>query len=133
MWGLEEAGGIPAVLNEIRNLLDLDVLTINGKTLKENIAGARNLNPDVIFPREKPLRPEGGIAVLRGSLAPGGAVIKQSAVSEKMMVHTGPARVFESEEPAREAVLANQIKPGEVVVIRYEGRKAAPACGKCSV
>ncbi len=126
LLGLEEAGGIPAVLNEIRDLLDLNVLTINGKTLGENISGARNLNPDVIYPREKPLRPEGGIAILRGSLAPGGAVIKQSAVSEKMMVHTGPARVFENEEPAREAVLANQIKPGEVVVIRYEGPKGGP-------
>jgi dihydroxy-acid dehydratase len=94
--------------------------------LGENIAGVENRNPDVIYPREKPLRKEGGIAVLRGSLAPGGAVIKQSAVSEKMMVHTGPARVFESEEPAREAVLANQIKPGEVVVIRYEGPKGGP-------
>ena len=114
------------MLNEIRDLLDLNVLTINGKTLRENISGARNLNPDVIYPREKPLRPEGGIAILRGSLAPGGAVIKQSAVSEKMMVHTGPARVFENEEPAREAVLANQIKPGEVVVIRYEGPKGGP-------
>jgi dihydroxy-acid dehydratase len=66
---LEEAGGIPAVLNEIRDLLDLNVLTINGKTLRENISGARNLNPDVIYPREKPLRAEGGIAILRGSLA----------------------------------------------------------------
>jgi dihydroxy-acid dehydratase len=126
LYGLEEAGGIPAVLNEIRDLLDLSALTINGKTLGENIAGAQNRNPEVIYPREKPLRPEGGIAILRGSLAPGGAVIKQSAVSEKMMVHTGPARVFETEEPAREAVLAGQIKPGEVVVIRYEGPKGGP-------
>ena len=112
LLGLEEAGGIPAVLNEIRDLLDLTALTINGKTLGENIAGAQSRNSDVIYPRQKPLRQEGGIAILRGTLAPGGAVIKQSAVSEKMMVHTGPARVFENEEPAREAVLANQIKPG---------------------
>jgi dihydroxy-acid dehydratase len=126
LLALEEAGGVPAVLNEIRDLLALDVLSVNGKTLRENIAGARNLNPEVIFPRHAPLRPEGGIAVLRGSLAPEGAVVKQSAVSEKMMVHTGPARVFESEEPAREAVLADRIKPGEVVVIRYEGPKGGP-------
>jgi dihydroxy-acid dehydratase len=126
LLGLEEAGGVPAVLNEIRDLLNLNSLTINGRTLGENIAGAQNRNPDVIYPRQKPLRQEGGIAILRGSLAPGGAVIKQSAVSEKMMFHTGPARVFESEEPAREAVLANQIKPGEVVVIRYEGPKGGP-------
>ncbi len=126
LQALDEAGGVPAVLNEIRDLLDLNAMTINGRTLGENIAHARNRNPEVIFPRQKPLRKEGGIAVLRGSLAPGGAVIKQSAVSEKMMTHTGPARVFESEEPAREAVLANQIKPGEVVVIRYEGPKGGP-------
>ena len=126
LQALEEAGGVPAVLNEIRDLLDLNAITINGRTLGENIAQVRNRNPEVIFSRQKPLRKEGGIAVLRGSLAPGGAVIKQSAVSEKMMVHTGPARVFESEEPAREAVLANQIKPGEVVVIRFEGPKGGP-------
>jgi len=126
MVGLEEAGGVPAVLTELLDLLDLDVLTVTGKTLKENLAGAKNRNPDVIFSREKPLRKEGGIAILRGSLAPGGAVVKQSAVSEKMMTHTGPARVFENEESAREAVLGNQIKPGEVIVIRYEGPKGGP-------
>lgn len=126
LLGLEEAGGVPAVLYEIRNLLHLNVLTVTGKTLKENLAGAKNRNPDVISSREKPLRKEGGIAILQGSLAPGGAVIKQSAVSEKMMTHTGPARVFENEESAREAVLGNQIKPGEVIVIRYEGPKGGP-------
>jgi dihydroxy-acid dehydratase len=124
--GLEEAGGVPAVLHEIRDLLDLSVLTVSGKTLGENLVGAQNRNPDVIFSRQKPLRNEGGIAILRGSLAPGGAVVKQSAVSEKMMVHTGPARVFEDEESAREAVLGNQIKSGEVLVIRYEGPKGGP-------
>jgi len=123
---LEEAGGIPAVLREIRDLLDLKVLTVTGKTWEENLVGAQNRNLEVIFSRQKPLKHEGGIAILRGSLAPGGAVVKQSAVSEKMMVHTGPARVFEDEESAREAVLGNQIPPGEVIVIRYEGPKGGP-------
>ncbi len=126
MLGLEEAGGVGPVLNEIRDLLDLSQMTVTGKTLGDNIAGAKNLNPEAIHPRANPIRPEGGIAILRGSLAPGGAVVKQSGVSEKMMTHTGPARVFENEESAREAVLAGKIKPGEVIVIRYEGPKGGP-------
>ena len=126
LLGLEEAGGVPAVLGEIRDLLNLSVLTVTGKSLGENIAGARSRNPEVIFTREKPLRREGGIAILRGTLAPGGAVVKQSAVSEKMMVHTGAARVFESEESAREAVLDGEVQAGEVIVIRYEGPKGGP-------
>ena len=81
LLSLEEAGGVPAVLHEIRDLLDLTVLTVTGKTLGENLVGAQNRNPSVIFSRQKPLRNEGGIAILRGSLAPGGAVVKQSAVS----------------------------------------------------
>lgn len=126
MLALEDAGGVPAILNEIRDLLDLSVLTVTGKTLGENIKGVKSRHPEVICPSQNPLRKEGGIAILRGSLAPGGAVVKQSAVSEKMLVHTGPARVFEDEESAREAVLAGQIRPGEVVVIRYEGPKGGP-------
>jgi len=126
MLGLEDAGGVPAVLIELLDLLDLDVLTVTGETLRANLTGVKNLNPDVILSREKPLRKEGGIAILRGSLAPGGAVVKQSAVSEKIMVHTGPARVFDAEDSAREAVFANQIKPGEIIVIRYEGPKGGP-------
>ena len=126
MLGLEDAGGVPAVLIELLDLLDLDVLTVTGKTLRANLTGVKNLNPEVILSRGKPLRKEGGIAILRGSLAPGGAVVKQSAVSEKIMVHTGPARVFDAEDAAREAVFANQIKPGEIIVIRYEGPKGGP-------
>jgi dihydroxy-acid dehydratase len=126
MLGLEDAGGVPAVLHELRDLLDLDVLTATGKTLRENLSGVRNLNPEVILSRQNPMRKEGGIAILRGSLAPGGAVVKQSAVSEKIMVHTGPARVFETEVSAREAVFGSQIKPGEIIVIRYEGPKGGP-------
>jgi dihydroxy-acid dehydratase len=126
MLGLEDAGGVPAVLSELLGLLDLDVLTVTGKTLRENLAGVKNRNPEVILSRQKPLRNQGGIAILRGSLAPGGAVVKQSAVSEKIMVHTGPARVFDTEESAREAVFTNKIKPGEIIVIRYEGPKGGP-------
>ncbi len=123
---LDDAGGVPAILNEIRDLLDLSVITITGRTMAENISGAKNKNPEVICSPHNPLRKEGGIAILRGTLAPGGAVVKQSAVVEKMLIHTGPARVFENEEAAREAVLTGQIKPGEVVVIRYEGPKGGP-------
>jgi dihydroxy-acid dehydratase len=126
MLNLEDAGGVPAVLHELRDLLDLKVLTVTGKTLEENLSGVQNRNPEVILSRQKPLRKEGGIAILRGSLAPGGAVVKQSAVSEKIMVHTGPARVFETEVSAREAVFENRVKPGEVIVIRYEGPKGGP-------
>lgn len=126
MLALEDAGGVPAILNEIRDLLDLSVLTVTGKTTGENIRSVQNRKPEVIFSFQNPIRKEGGIAILRGSLAPGGAVVKQSAVSEKMLVHTGPARVFEDEESAREAVLGGQIKPSEVVVIRYEGPKGGP-------
>jgi dihydroxy-acid dehydratase len=126
MLGLEDAGGVPAVLIELLDLLDLNVLTVTGKTLGANLTGVKNLNPEVILSRGRPLRKEGGIAILRGSLAPGGAVVKQSAVSEKIMVHTGPARVFDAEDAAREAVFANQIKPGEIIVIRYEGPKGGP-------
>lgn len=123
---LDEAGGVGAVLSEIRSRLNLDVLTVTGKTLGENVAAAQNRNPEVVLPLGNPLRPEGGIAILRGSLAPGGAAVKQSAVSPKMMAHTGPARVFENEESAREAVLGGQIQNGEVIVIRYEGPKGGP-------
>jgi dihydroxy-acid dehydratase len=126
MLGLEDAGGVPAVLTELLDLLDLGVLTVTGKTLGENLAGRKNRNPEVILSRQEPLRKEGGIAVLRGSLAPGGAVVKQSGVSEKILAHTGPARVFDTEDSAREAVFANQVKPGEIIVIRYEGPKGGP-------
>ena len=126
MLGLEDAGGVPAVLSELLDLLDLEVLTVTGRTLRENLTGVKNQNPEVILSRQRPLRSEGGIAILRGSLAPGGAVVKQSGVSEKIMAHTGPARVFETEESAREAVFAGRITPGEIIVIRYEGPKGGP-------
>jgi len=126
---LERAGGIPAVMSALagRGLLNLDVLTATGKTLGENLADlkARVKNPDVIR-ADAPYANEGGIAILRGSLAPDGAVVKQSAVAPAMMRHTGPARVFDSEEQANPAILGGQVKPGDVLVIRYEGPQGGP-------
>ena len=128
MEDLNEAGGVYAVLKELckGNLLDLSVMTVTGKTLGENIAAAVNLDPQVIRPFENPYSPTGGIAVLRGNLAPEGSVVKRSAVEPKMLVHEGPARVFDCEEDANAAINAGTIHPGEIVVIRYEGPKGGP-------
>ena len=128
MPDLYAAGGIPAVQAELakNGLLDLDCMTVTGKTVGENIQGAKNLNHNAIRPIEDPYSPYGGIAVLKGSLAPEGCVVKQSAVDEAMMSHTGPARVFDSEDDAIAAIYAGRIVPGDVVVIRYEGPKGGP-------
>ncbi|MDE7219994.1 MAG: dihydroxy-acid dehydratase [Oscillospiraceae bacterium] len=125
---LDEAGGVYAVMHELskKDLLDLDCLTVTGKTVGENIAGCENLNPEVIRPVEDPYSETGGIAVLRGNLAPEGSVVKRSAVLPEMLVHEGPARVFECEEDAQAAINAGKIVPGDVVVIRYEGPKGGP-------
>jgi len=125
---LDEAGGVYAVMHELskKGLLDLDCLTVTGKTVKENIAGCINRNPEVIRPIENPYSETGGIAVLRGNLAPEGSVVKRSAVLPEMLVHEGPARVFECEEDAQAAINAGQIHPGDVVVIRYEGPRGGP-------
>ncbi|HJX37566.1 MAG TPA: dihydroxy-acid dehydratase [Anaerolineae bacterium] len=123
---LEEAGGVPAVMRELRDLLDLDCRTVNGHTVGENIAPAQNLNPQVIRPLSTPLRPEGGIAVLKGDLSPHGCVVKQSAVAQEMMAHRGPARVFDGEREALQAIRGGQINAGDVVVIRYEGPRGGP-------
>ncbi len=123
---LEEAGGVPAVMYELRELLHLGSLAVNGKTIGENISLAENRNPQVIRPLDEPLRPEGGIAVLKGSLSPPGCVVKQSAVSDGMMVHRGPAKVFDGEKAAMRAIRGGQIGPGDVVVIRYEGPRGGP-------
>ena len=104
-----------------KNLLDTSVLTVTGKTVAENLEGVENLDPELIRPIDNPYSPYGGIAVLKGSLAPEGCVVKQSAVAEEMMVHTGPARVFNSEEEAIQAIYQGKIVSGDVVVIRYEG------------
>ena len=125
---LDEAGGVYAVMNELskRNLLDTSCITVTGKTIGENIADCHNLNPNVIRPIDNPYSETGGIAVLRGNLAPDGSVVKRSAVAPEMLVHEGPARVFDCEEDAQSAINAGKINPGDVVVIRYEGPKGGP-------
>lgn len=128
MEDLNEAGGVYAVMNELDKLgvLHTDVMTCTTKTLKENIAGCINLDTNIIRPIDNPYSQTGGIAVLKGNLAPDSCVVKQSAVAPEMMQHTGPARVFDCEEDAIEAIRAGKIKAGDVVVIRYEGPKGGP-------
>jgi len=125
MEDLDAAGGIPAVMKRLKELLN-DVPTVSGKTVHQIADEAVVRDEDVIRPLDNPYHPEGGIAVLYGNLAPDGAVIKQTAVSEKMMRFSGRARVFNSEEEAMEAILGGRISAGEVVVIRYEGPKGGP-------
>ncbi len=128
MEDLDRAGGVYAVMKELtkKNLLDLSVMTCTGKTMAENLADVRNLNPEIIRPIEDPYSQNGGIAVLKGNLAPDGCVVKQSAVAPEMMHHEGPARVFDSEDDAIKAIYAKEIHAGDVVVIRYEGPKGGP-------
>ncbi len=128
MEDLNEAGGIYAVMNELakKDLLNLDLITCSGKTVRENIEGCVNLNPEVIRPIENPYMQSGGIAVLKGNLAPDTGIVKKSAVLPEMMVHEGPARVFDCEEDAIAAITTGKINPGDVVVIRYEGPKGGP-------
>ena len=125
---LDEAGGVYAVMNELskKNLLSTDCMTVTAKTVGENIKNCINLNHDVIRPIENPYSETGGIAVLRGNLAPEGSVVKRSAVLPEMLKHEGPARVFECEEDAQQAINNGKINPGDVVVIRYEGPKGGP-------
>lgn len=128
MEELNEAGGIYAVMNELskKNLLNLDLITATGKTVGENIEGCVNKNTDVIKPIDAPYSETGGIAVLRGNIAPDSCVVKRSAVVPEMLVHEGPARVFDCEEDAIEAIKGGKIVSGDVVVIRYEGPKGGP-------
>ena len=128
MEDLNEAGGVYAVLKELAEagLLDTSVMTVTGKTLGENIANAKNLDSNVIRPLDNPYSKTGGIAVLRGNLAPDGCVVKRSAVAPEMLTHRGPARVFNSEEEAISVIYAGGICPGDVVVIRYEGPAGGP-------
>ena len=116
-------------MNELskKNLLNLDCMTVTGKTVGENIEGCVNRNPELIRPIENPYSATGGIAVLRGNLAPDTAVVKRSAVAPEMLKHQGPARVFDCEEDAIAAIKGGKIVPGDVVIIRYEGPKAARA------
>ncbi|MBR4304327.1 MAG: dihydroxy-acid dehydratase [Clostridia bacterium] len=128
MEDLDEAGGVYAVMNELskKGLIKTDCITVTGKTVGENIANCYNTDPEVIRPIDNPYSETGGIAVLRGNLAPDGSVVKRSAVLPEMLVHEGPARVFDSEEEAQAAINAGKIKAGDVVVIRYEGPKGGP-------
>jgi dihydroxy-acid dehydratase len=130
MLDLDQAGGIPAVMDRLNDRINLDCLTVSGESLKKNLKNLRIINPaknkEVIRAVESPYHKEGGIAVLYGSLAPDGAVVKQTAINDDMLVHTGPARTFNSEEEAKAAVSANKIKEGDVVVIRFEGPKGGP-------
>jgi dihydroxy-acid dehydratase len=126
---VDAAGGVSAILNEISKvpgLLNLDCPTVTGKTLGENIAHARIKNPEVIHPLANAYSKTGGLAVLRGNLAPNGAVIKSAGVAPAMLTHTGPAIIFDSQEEAGEGILAGKVKAGDVVVIRYEGPKGGP-------
>lgn len=128
MEDLNEAGGVSAVMNELNKLglLHTECMTVTGKTVGENIENAKNRNPEVIRPVENPYSTTGGLAVLKGNLAPDGSVVKRSAVVDEMLVHEGPARVFDCEEDAIDAIKGRKINPGDVVVIRYEGPKGGP-------
>ena len=128
MEDLEAAGGVYAVMKELTkgDLLDTSVMTVSGKTMGENIANADNLNTEIIRPFDDPFMKSGGIAVLKGNIAPDGCVVKQAAVLPEMMQHEGPARVFDSEEDAIRVIYDGGIKAGDVVVIRYEGPKGGP-------
>ena len=130
MLHFDRAGGVEAVMQRLSSKLHLDQLTVNGKTIGENISELEIINPklneEIIKTLENPIHAEGGIAVLKGSLAPDGSVVKQAAVDPKMRVHTGPAKVYDCEEDAMKSILAGEVKPGDIVVIRYEGPKGGP-------
>lgn len=128
MEDLNQAGGVYAVMKELtkKNLLDTSVMTCTGKSMEENLKNVRNKNPEIIRPIENPYSQDGGIAVLKGNLAQDGCVVKRAAVSPEMMYHKGPAKVFDSEEVAIEAIYSGKIVAGDIVVIRYEGPKGGP-------
>jgi dihydroxy-acid dehydratase len=126
MMDLHLAGGIPAVLKNIESKISTDLITCNGKTILENINEVEVKNTDVIHPMDDPVHKEGGIAVLKGNLAPNGSVVKQGAISQDMMHLKGPAKVFDSEEEAVKAIFNHEINEGDIIVIRYEGPKGGP-------
>jgi dihydroxy-acid dehydratase len=127
---LDLAGGIQAVMKELSSILHLNVITVTGKKLRENLENIKNLNNDVIRSISNPYSKEGGIAILKGNLAPNGAVVKQSAVSPKMLRHKGLAKVFDSEEDAIDALMKGEVKEKDILVIRYEGPKGSPGCNE---
>jgi len=126
MEDLDAAGGIPAVMNELKDILNLKLPTVTGKQVDENIKNAQVQDRNVIRSLSNPVHKEGGIAILTGNLAPKGSVIKSAGVSEKMMKHTGPAKIYDSEKEALTAIRGKQVKPGDVIVIRYEGPRGGP-------
>jgi dihydroxy-acid dehydratase len=126
MEDLDMAGGLPALMKELAPFLHADALTVTGRTVRENVKNAEVLDDNVIRSLAKPVHKGGGIAILRGNLAPKGAVVKTVAVSPKMLKHTGPARVFDSERDAVAAMRKREIQSGDVIVIRYEGPKGGP-------
>ncbi|MCL0091987.1 dihydroxy-acid dehydratase, partial [Dehalococcoidales bacterium] len=126
LWDLDRAGGVPAIMKRLKPLLNLDCLTVTGKSVGENIATAEIFNEEVIRPLDDPVHSSGGLAILYGSLAPRGAVVKQTAVVESMLKIRGKARVFDSEEEAFATITSGKVERGEVVVIRYEGPKGGP-------
>ena len=130
---LHEAGGIPAVLNILSPLLHLDLPTVTGENLRARVANAKNLRPEVLHSLEAPLFPEGGLAILRGNLAPDGAVVKQSGMVAGMLQHTGPARVFECEEDLENSLNTKTIKPGDILIIRNEGPRGGPGMRELSI
>ncbi len=130
---LHEAGGIPAVLNILSPLLHLDLPTVTGETIQERAEQAQNRRPDVLHPLNEPISSEGGVAILRGNLAPDGAVVKQSGVAVGMLTHTGPARVFECEEDLENSLAAQEIQAGDVLVIRNEGPRGGPGMRELSI
>ncbi len=126
MIDLERAGGIPAVLKTIKDKINIDVLTCTGKTLRENIKDAEVKDPSVIRPLDNPIHEEGGLAILKGNLAPQGAVVKQAAIKDEMLVFEGVAKVFDSEEDCVKSIFNDEIMEGDVIIIRYEGPKGGP-------
>ncbi len=126
MADLGNAGGIPALMNELKPFIHFDALTVTTKTVAENVSTAVVINTDVIRPLDNPVHKEGGVAILKGNLAPKGAVVKMAAVSQKMMKHQGPAKVYDSEREAQQAMKRNEIVAGDIVVIRYEGPRGGP-------
>lgn len=128
-----EAGGVPALMKEMEDLLVLDLPTVTCKTLRENLSQARVTRREVIYSLADPIAPEGGIAVLYGSLAPKGAVVKRSAVDAKMLVHSGSAKVFDCEEDVRDYMSSKRVQPGDVLIIRYEGPKGGPGMRELSI
>jgi dihydroxy-acid dehydratase len=130
---VDEAGGIPAVMKNISSLLDLDVLTVSGKKLGDVLDEAVIKDAEVIRPMQNPFSPDGGLTVLRGNLAPDGAIVKKSAVPAQMFNYRGPARIFECEEDAIYNMFNNLVKPGDCIIIRYEGPKGGPGMREMAV